>query len=370
MRYCKKCVLPSTKPGLTIAEDGVCSACKSVQAKKNIDWRRRYVLLKEFCESIKGKNEYGYDCLVPISGGKDSTYQLYCMKFVYGLNPLAVTIDAHIKTPEGIQNLNKSVSSLGVDLIRVNVRPNTLAKIRREAFLKIGNPNYGEHRVVFSAVARTALSYNIPLVVWGEDIGVEFGGNVSKSSIDSGSAEDLINNDLFREIAFDDLIEGQVDENTLFFYDHPEKSLLAENNIKSIYLGFYQWWDGFKHLQVAKNFGFKGRLAGPLSGNIINYDNIDERLCEVHNWLKMLKFGFWRPHDEASYLIVNNYITREEAVERVNKVKYDFPFEYFNDFLEYHQLNEYQFWEVAERYRNKDLWKKINGNWRLIYELM
>ena len=370
MKFCKKCVLPNTKPGITFDSQGVCSACRSVEKKHEIDWETRSKSLNKICDEIRDSNGNGYDCLVPISGGKDSTYQLYVMKEVYKLKVLAVVIVPHLQTVEGIENLNSAIKSLGIDLIKVSVRPSTLQKIRRTAFFEIGNPNYAEHRVVFASVARIALFYNTPLVVWGEDIGVEFGGNVSESSSSVGSAEDLINNDLFRETSFFELVDGVVEPNEIFFYHHPEIKEIKRRKIKSIYLGFFYWWDGYKHKLVSRNFGFRGRDLGPLSGNIINYDNIDEKLCEIHKWIQFLKFGFWRPHDEASYLIWNGYINRSEGVDRVNAVQYQFPYEYLNEFLEYHQIEEKDFWITLEKWRNKKIWEKINSKWHLKYKLV
>lgn len=369
MRYCTRCVLPDTKPGIVFDAEGVCSACRSVERKHWIDWESRAAHLKTLCDTIRGSNGNGYECIVPVSGGKDSCYQVYMMSQVYKLRTLAVVVVPHLQTIEGIENLNALVENLGVDLIKIAIRPSTLQKIRRLALLKIGNPNYAEHRVVFSAVARTALFYNTPLVVWGEDISVEFGGTVATSSAQNGSAEALINNDLFREIDFDSLADGAVAKNELFFYMHPDVEELRRKNIKSIYLGFYHWWDGFKHLQVAKRFGFKERRLGPLSGNVLAYDNIDEKLCEIHIWFKFLKFGFWRPHDQCCYKIWNGYMERAEAAKRVRAVQYEFPGEYLKEFLEYHQLSESDFWECAERWRNHDIWQKVGREWRLKVEL-
>jgi len=369
MRYCNRCVLPDTKPGVVFDNEGICSACRSVELKHRIDWEDRAARLTKLCDSIRGSNGNGYECIVPVSGGKDSFYQAYMMSQVYKLRTLAVVVLPHLQTVEGIENLNALVTNLGVDLIKIAVRPSTLQKIRRLAFLKIGNPNYAEHRVVFSAVARAASFYNAPLVVWGEDIGVEFGGNVSSSSAQDGSAEELINNDLFREVGFDELLDGVVPDNQLFFYRHPEKEEFRRKRIRSIYLGFYHWWDGYKHYQVARQFGFQQRRLGPLSGNVLAYDNIDEKLCEVHIWLKFLKFGFWRPHDQCCYKIWNGYMSRQEAVQKVREVQYQFPGEYFREFLEYGQLTEQEFWECAERWRNQEIWHKQNGQWRLKHEL-
>jgi N-acetyl sugar amidotransferase len=369
MKYCNRCILPDTKPGVKFDAEGVCSACRSVELKSTIDWGARQTQLRAICDGISGRNGNGYDCVVPVSGGKDSMFQVYMMSKVYKLKVLAVMVLAHLQTAEGIENLNSLVESLGVDLIKISPRPSTLQKIRRMAFVKFGNPNYAEHRVVFAAVARTALFYGAPLVVWGEDIGTEFGGNVATSSL-VGSAEDLIDNDLFREAGFDEFVKGVIPDNELFFYEHPDKEEIKRKNIKSIYLGFFHWWSGPKNYELAKTFGFTGRRAGPLSGNIINYDNIDEKLCEIHNWLKFIKLGFWRPTDQACYQIWNGAMTRKQAVQAVSEKQYEFPAEYLKEFCEYHELTEDQYFIHQEKLRNMDIWHKLNGKWRLKTELV
>ena len=368
MKYCKTCVLPDTKPGLILDESGVCSACRAVEKKHKIDWDARKKKLEGICNDIRGINGNGYDCIVPVSGGKDSFMQAYTMSKVYKLRVLCIVVMAHIQTKEGIENLNNLVEKLDVDLHKILTRPSTLAKVRRKAFVDVGNPNYAEHRIVFAAVARAAYFYNVPLVVWGEDIGVEFGGNVAEGSKNEGSASDLINNDLFRETGFEELVDGIVDDSELFFYQYPRRETISQKHIKSIYLGYYQWWDGIKHYHIAKSYGFKSREDGPLPGNYLPFDNIDEKLCEVHSWLKFIKLGFWRPHDHCCYMIWNGYMSREEAVTEVNKLQYEFP-AYLEEFLEYHDLSESDFFSKVEELRNNDIWVKRKGEWRLKYEL-
>jgi N-acetyl sugar amidotransferase len=361
--------LPSTKPGVVFDREGICSACRSVERKYTIDWEARADKLRRICNEIRGSNGHGYDCIVPVSGGKDSFTQAYIMSQVYNLRTLVVTVVAHLQTVEGIENLNTLVDVLGVDLLKINVRPSVLQKIRHIALKKVGNPNYAEHRVIFAAVARAAYFYNTPLVVWGEDIGTEFGGNVSETSSVEGSAQDLINNDLFREAGFDELLEGAISEKDMFFYMNPARETVARKNIRSIYLGYYYWWDGIKHYHLSHRFGFQGRRLGPLPGNMLPFDNIDEKLCEVHAWFKFLKLGFWRPTDHSCYKIWNGYMTREEAVEVINAVQYELP-AYLSEFLEYHQLSEGEFWDNVERFRSLDIWQKRNGQWRLKHELV
>ena len=368
MIYCNRCVLPDTKPGLKIDNEGVCSACRAVELKSQIDWSERKAKLHKICDGIRGLNPNGYDCIVPVSGGKDSITQVYTMSKVYNLNVLAVNVVAHVQTVEGIENLNSMVENLGVDLITISVRPSTHKRIRKMALIKVGNPNYAEHRVVFAAVARAAYFYKVPLVVWGEDIGVEFGGNIDKDSLESGDAKELINNDLFREIEFDSLISDAALNDELLFYKPPELDQIKNANIKSIYLGYYQWWDGIKHYNLASTFGFQGRKLGPLPGNYLNYDNIDEKLCEVHLWLKFLKLGFWRPTDQTCYKIWNGYMTRSEAVEIVHSLQYEYP-AYIEEFLEFHEISESDFFKIAEGFRNKEIFIKKNNKWKLKNEL-
>lgn len=369
MRYCTRCVLPDTKPGLVLDHEGVCSACRSVEKKHLIDWKARATKLEILCDQIRGSNGSGYECVVPVSGGKDSIYQAYMMSKIYKLKTLGIVMMAHEQTREGILNLNSMVSNLSIDLLKVSVRPSALQKIRRFGTLELGNPNFAEHRVVFAGVARAALTTGAPLIVWGEDIGVEFGGNVSDSSAKDGSAEDLINNDLFRESSFEQLVNGRIPENELFFYSHPEKKEFQKRKIKSIYLGHYHWWDGYRNYCIARQFGFQPRRNGPLSGNVLDYDNIDEKLCEIHIWFKFLKLGFWRPTDQCCYQIWNGRMSRKEAVDLVRSKQYEFPHEYLKEFLEYHQITEAEYRNCEERWRNHDIWHKVNGQWRLKNEL-
>jgi N-acetyl sugar amidotransferase len=370
MKYCKKCVLPDTKPGLNFDENGVCSACRFAEIKKTINWEERTKNLKEICRIAKSYNRE-YDCIVPVSGGKDSVFQVYYMKHVMKMRVLCVSAMAHIQTVEGISNLNSMVKNLDVDLQQINVSPKILKRLRNKCFFDIGNANYAEHRIVFSAVARAAVEYGIPLIVWGEDIGVEFGGNIDKDSMKSGSARAIINNDLFRETDFDKILGNDILKKEVYFYNYPLVEEFNEKNIQSVYLSHFLHWDGYKNYMKAKEFGFTERVLGPLSGNIIDYDNIDEKLCEINIWLKFLKHGFWRPHDGCAYQIWNGRMTREEAVKIVNEKMYEFPHEYVGEFLEYHGITEKQFYDNLEKWRNKKLWHKNDkGEWRLKHEVI
>ena len=361
--------MPNTKPGVVFNNHGICGACLHKKTKENIDWDERKKRLLKICDKIKKTNEGPYDCLIPVSGGKDSFYQTYIMKEVCGLRPLVIVVPPHVQTIEGIDNLNNLVNVLNVDLQKISVKPSVYIKFRLIGMRDLGNPNYAEHAVVFAGVTRAALNYKIPLIVWGEDIGLEFGGNVDDQSLLEGNAININNNDLFNNVKLENLLKDEISENELYFYIYPKISDIEQSKIKSIYLSNFYKWDGKEHFELAKKHGFKARKKGPLSGNILDYDNIDEKLCEIHIWFKMLKFGFWRPTDQTCYQIWNSRMTREEAVDIVLKKQYEFPYEYLDDFLEYHQISEKELFDCMERWRNKDIWVKKNNKWVLRNEV-
>ena len=365
MQFCRNCVMPDTKPGVVLDERGFCNACRSQEAKKYIDWDARSRELETIIADVKARNTSFYDCLVPVSGGKNSWYQAWMASEVYGLKTLCVCMSSHLPTTEGIHNLNSMVEDLNVDLIKVTLKPSVYRNLRRKAFLRQGEPNWAEHCAIFSSTANVALIYDVPLIVWGEDIAFEFGGQQHVESV--ASAIDIDNNDLIKDKTILDWLDDDISERDVFFYKYPEYERLVKAGIKAIYLGHFDNWEGRKHYEFSKVRGFWSRREGPLSGNYIDYDNIDEKLCEINIWLKYIKFGFWRATDQTCYDIWNEKLTRDEAVDIVNRLQDEFPGEYFQDFLRFHDLTEAQFWEAVERFRNPDIWEWRDGQWEIKY---
>ena len=367
MRYCSNCVMPDTKPGVTLDERGWCNACRSAESKKNIDWAGRHQELEKIVEGVRAKNNPFYDCVVPVSGGKNSWYQAWMMADKFKLKVLCVVIGAHVPTTEGIHNLNTMVKDLNVDTISITLKPSVYQAIRRKCFLRQGEPNWAEHCAIFSGVVNVALMYEVPFIVWGEDIAFEFGGAQTQQS--KPSAIDIDKNDLIKGKTIRDWLDDDISERDVFFFSYPDHEILRKSGITSIYLGHFDRWEGRKHYEFSKSRGFMARQQGPLSGNYIDYDNIDEKLCEINIWLKYIKFGFWRPTDQTCYDIWNDKLSREEAVEIVNRLQDEFPKEYFQDFLRFHHITVEEFWGTVEKFRNRDIWKKEDGEWKLRYPL-
>jgi N-acetyl sugar amidotransferase len=368
MEYCVRCVMPNTKPGVFLDERGLCNACRSQEMKRKVDWKSRRKELEAIIDEIKVTNTSSYDCLVPVSGGKNSWYQAWMMKEVFGMKVLCCVMAPHLPTTEGIYNLNQMVDSIGLDIIKITLKPSVYKKIRKKAFIRQGEPNWPEHMTVFAGVTNVAQIYDIPLIVWGEDVAFEFGGIQTQES--KADASDIDNNDLIKDKTIDDFIDNDISKRDTFFYRYPDLKSSDGKGVKSIYLGYYDFWEGRKHLELCTSMGFKSRVDGPLSGNYLDYDNIDEKLCEINIWLKYIKFGFWRPTDQVCYDIWNGKLSREDAVEIVNKLQNEFPQEYFEDFLQFHNISEQEFWETVEKFRNLDIWKKNqHGEWKLKVKL-
>lgn len=363
MRYCSNCVMPDTKPGVVLDEMGWCNACRAKEYKKTIDWNERENELEKIVQEVKSQNKSLYDCLVPVSGGKNSWYQAWTMSEKYKLKTLCVCLAPHLPTTEGIHNLTEMVKNLNVDLIKITLKPSIIKKIRKKCFIRQGEPNWPEHCAVFSSVTNIALLYDIPLIVWGEDIAFEFGGAQTAQS--KPSAHDIDKNDLLKGKTILDWLDDDISERDVFFYKYPEYEKLREAKIKSIYLGHFIKWIGREQYEFVKQRGFLARREGPLSGNYIDFDNIDEKLCEINIWLKYIKFGFWRSTDQTCYDIWNDQLTRKEAVEIINRIQDEFPKEYFHDFLRFHELSEDEFWNTVEKFRNHKIWKNSNGKWEL-----
>ena len=193
MKYCKKCVMPDTRPGISFNEEGVCSACLNYENRKNIDYKKRWEEFKLLCDKYRRMNgANGYDCMIAVSGGKDSHFQVYIMKEVMGMNPLLVTVEDNFPmTRAGMHNLKNISEAFGCDII--SMKPNIKAQkvIMRYTFENYGKPTYFIDRYIYTYPLYMALKFNTPLLIYGENVGYEYGG---AGAIETYSARDQIYN--------------------------------------------------------------------------------------------------------------------------------------------------------------------------------
>lgn len=358
VRYCSKCVYPETKPDLFFDEEGVCSACIAAEEKhEEIDWEKREKDFFEIIEEYKVKGSTGYDCLIPVSGGKDSTYQAYFMKYVCGLNPLLVCFETTAVTDVGRENLD-NLSKMGMDLIHFKKNHEVYRKMVVESFKRIGDEMWPNHIGIFTVPINLAVKFNIPLVIWGENPQQEYGGpldTIKNNVLNRRWLEEfggLLGNRIQDMIGVDGITEKEL---TPYFY--PSDEDIERVGVTGLFLGHYFFWDARKQLEIVKEHGFKVKEDGPVEGTYTDYENIDEKLVGLHDYLKFVKYGFGRASDHACLDVRNKRISREEAVNLVKEYDGKYPHWGINNFIEYSGMEKEEVDKIIDSFTNPILFK-------------
>ena len=359
MRYCRTCILPDTRPGLVLDETGMCNACASHGRKPRIDWDARERDFREVVANAKARST-GYDCVIPVSGGKDSTWQaVTCLE--HGLRPLCVTWRTPARTAVGQANLDNLIA-LGVDHIDYQINPKVEAGFMLAAFRRFGDPGIPMHLALFNIPQKLAAAYRIPLVVWGENPSYEYG--------DAGEARTgfRMDADWLRQVSItqhtiaEDWISDELSRADLTAYFGPTPEELA--NVLAVFLGYYFAWDPETSLATALRVGFQRRAEGPKTG-YYDYADIDDDFVSIHHFLKWYKFGFTRLFDNLSLEIRNGRMPREEAVQIVRETGDQTPHEDIERFCAFTGIARKEFFAICETFRNHEVWTKRGGAWMI-----
>ncbi|MBU3126671.1 N-acetyl sugar amidotransferase [Clostridium tagluense] len=367
MRYCKKCLFPETKPHLHIDEDGICGACKNYDERKEIDWNTRKKELMETLDKYKSKDSSNWDCIIPVSGGKDSTYQVLRM-LEFGMNPLCVTATTCDLSNIGRKNI-ENIKSLGVDYVEVTSNRIVRAKLNRLGLKQVGDISWPEHIGIFTMPVRAAVQFNVPLIIWGENSQNEYGGPAAASE----------NNELDRRwleefggllgMRLTDLVGvDKIEKKHLIPFTYPTDEELKRVGVTGLFLGYYIPWDGYTNALIVENHGFTTYHTN-VEGSIVDYENIDNHQTGIHDYFKFLKFGFGRATDIASLHIRRGRLLREDALEMVKKHDGKFPWTYLGKplekILEPLDVTVEEFIKTCDKFTNKKLFL-IDKNGKLI----
>ena len=359
MRYCVRCVTPSTRPNIDFDASGVCNACRSHELRSEIDWPRREQAFREVVGYGKMRSE-GYDCVIPVSGGKDSTWQVVkCLE--YGLNPLAVTWKTPARTEIGGRNLANLVS-LGVDHIDYQVNPKVEKKFMYLALVRYGSTAIPMHLAMFNIPLKIAVAFEIPLVIWGENSAFEYGGTEEEARGFRLDGRWLKKYGVTHGTTAHDWVSEELTEKELTPYFGPSVEQLEKNGVLPVFLGYYFPWDPSTSLEVAGAHGFEVRAEGPKTG-YYNYADIDDDFISIHHYLKWYKFGFTRTFDNLSIEIRNGRMTRDEAIRIMQERGDDTPHEDISQFCEFVGITREHFFDVIEQFRNRAIWVRHNGTW-------
>lgn len=365
MKYCTKCVMPDTRPGITFDSNGVCSACQSYEHRKDVNYDERFEELKKLCEKYRGMNgPDGYDCMIAVSGGKDSHFQVHLMKNIMGMNPLLVSVEDNFPMTEaGKHNLKNISEAFGCDLI--TMKPNIKAQksIMKYTFEKYGKPTYFVDRYIYSYPLWMALKFNTPLLVYGENVSHEYGGNNDEETY---SAKDQTNNGVGSGITKEELIEATgVSAKDLNFFDAPSPSEMEK--LDPMYVSYFIPWNSFHNYEVAKKYGFHDLThEWHRTHHIENMDQVDSRAYLVHSWLKYPKFGHASATDYAARMVRYGMLTRDEAFNLVKKHDHALDPLCVRDFCDFLGYSEKEFWDIIDKQYNTEIFTKDSiGRWIL-----
>lgn len=364
MTYCTKCVMPSTRPGITFNENGVCAACQAYDKRGEIDYNIRFEELKTLCDKYRGSNgPNGYDCMIAVSGGKDSHFQVYIFKEVLGMNPLLVTVEDNFPmTKAGMHNIKNISEAFGCDII--SMKPNI--KVQKTAmkytFEKYGKPTYFLDRYIYTYPLHMAVKFDTMLLVYGENVGYEYGGG---DAVETYSAKDQINNGVGAGIPTEELLDIGISLKDLNFFDPPVQNDL--DKLEPVYLSYFIEWNSFRNYELAKSKGFHDLThEWNRTHHVENFDQIDSRAYLVHSWMKYPKFGHASATDYASRMVRYGLLSRDEAFKLVKKHDHALDPLSVRDFCDFVGYSEMEFWNVIDKQYNTDLFEKNKmGSWML-----
>ena len=358
---CKRCLYDSNHPlGLVIDEEGICSGCRIHEEKNSLDWSQRFKKLKKITNSYKSKTAK-YDCIVPVSGGKDSYFIIDMVKNKLGMKPLLVSYNKMFNSKEGIDNIANLRIKFDCDFIQKNVNPSILKKITRKTLYKYGNPYW--HCIAGETVfpVQMAVQLKIPLIIWGAHQGLEQVGMFSHIDEVEMTRRYRQDHDLFG-IEVNDISDtyDDLDEHDLMNFLYPPFTDIEDIGVRGIYLDNYVRWDPYaQHLQMVKKFNFKGKK---LSRTFDCYDYCDSLLySDLHDLLKYFKHGYSKVTDHVCREIRFHRISRDQGKKIIDFYAQQQP-RNIDIFCKWLDINEKALQLILNNHRNKSYWKEVTQN--------
>lgn len=371
MNYCKRCCYPeNAQPSIIFDEHGVCSGCRVVESRPSIDWAERERWLVELLAECKAKAKAArnpYDCIIPVSGGKDSHFQAYLMKVKYGMNPLLVTYNHLFNTKVGLRNLENMFAKFSCDLIRFSSNPDSVRKIARYMLEKIGDVTWHYHAGIMTFPIQIAVKYKVPLMIWGEEGFSELTGMFNQDDMVEFTKKKRQEHDM-RGFEPEDLLnqsDSPFEPRDLAPFFYPSDEEIEETGLRGIYLSNYISWNGKANAEkMISEYDFETARERDRTFNI--YDKVDDVHANgVHDYLKYLKFGYGRATDDASTEIRHGRITREQGIDLVMKHDARRPRD-LDLLLEFIGITEEHFEGLVEHLRDERIWghDSATGKWR------
>lgn len=362
MKYCKSCVFPAiAATPLTFDENGVCSGCRVNEQKKVIDWEKRSGLFNDLVEEYR-TSDY-YDCVLPVSGGKDSYFAAHIAK-EFNLKALMVTYHGNNYLPEGERNLYKMKDKFNFDHIIYRPSTETLIKLNKLGFYITGDMNWHCHAGIFTYPMQIAVKYHIPLVFWGDHGFTEQGGMYSHNDFFEYTAKDRYEHALHGFDWFDFVNKDGLSKKDLQFLIHPTDDDIIRVGLRGIFLSNYFYYDGEIHMNIAKDLYEWESAEQEFDRTFRKYSNLDDMHENgIHDYLKFIKLGYGRATDHACKDIRSRIMTREHGIEMVRKYDSVKPRKDLERWLEYVGITEEEFDHICDTFRDPRVWSVENGKW-------
>ena len=358
MNYCSTCLYPDNHPlGITFNENNECSGCIIHKEKDELDWESRFQKLLNISKEYKSKDRTIHDCIVPVSGARDSHFILHTVVHELGMNPLIVNYNIHYNTAIGIRNLAYLRSLMGADFMQMTVDPKKVKKITKNTIDLLGSIYWHVHAGQTVFPVQVATKYKIPLIIWGAHQGVDQVGMFSHLDEVEMTRKYRKDHDLMG-IEPEDLLrmDNNLQESDLHQYFYPHDAELASVGVRGIYLNNFIRWDSRKqHEKMIEMYGY---ITASQQRTFDTYNDVDSHhYSGLHDYIKLLKHGYGKVTDHASREIRLKSMTKKKGLEVVKQYHQIQPkdTQLFVDWLE---IDIEKFWEIIERHRSRELWKE------------
>jgi N-acetyl sugar amidotransferase len=360
LRWCSNCVAMSTRPRIQFDHRGWCNACVWAERKRTLDWAARERELVRLLDKHRGRG--AFDCLVPVSGGKDGSYVAYNLKHKYGMHPLAVTVTPALPLPLGEENLKAFIDS-GYNHISINPAKDVMRAMNRTGYVEMGFPYYGWLIAIQAAVVRTAVNFGVGLIFYGEDGEVEYGGTTETERNPIYDVQYM--KKIYLEGGYEKVLAASgKSEAELYFFRFPGDADLARHPIDITHWSYFENWDPYRNYLVAKEHCGLKEASGSNAGTFTNFAQNDQALYALHTYLMYLKFGFGRANQDASIEVRRGAMDRTTAVNLIRIYDGQYPEGYIRDYLDHYQMSQAEFDAVLDRWANPRLFEKKDGRWR------
>lgn len=357
MKYCPNCLQPDTRPNTVFTSEGICPACDYWARLANVDWQERFEILKDLLARYPKRPGQHWDCIIGVSGGKDSTRQALWVRDKLGLNPLLVCLSYPPEqvTERGTRNVSALIE-LGFDLVLSSPAPDVWQKLMRKAFDKFTNWARATELALFSSVPQLAIRYNIPLILWGENPGLQLGDlkTLGKTGYDGNNLRYM---NTLSGAAMDWMLETGIDLKQLIPYQYPTPEEFDEHGLQVVYLGWFLGdWSLTNNGMYSTANGLEIR-TDPVenTGDLRGVTSLDEDWVTFNQMIKYYKFGFGRVTDYCNEEIRHGNMTRARGIQLVEKYDDAGSDDYISSFCEYIGIEKEQFWRQVHASVNRDL---------------